>query len=175
MRLAPWQRTSLPCRSDHTEFTLNKISAKKAFVCCSGCAARKAIGTTACPRGVDAIVALLIGRESSATTEAAASLLDEARMSAGNDASEGEALLDAAEAAFVARDAAVPFAPKQRLRLAQVYARAGLAPPAFAQLSPNTMPVPEDGNGDTALPDIADLLDPLLAEIGDHPCRFMPR
>ena len=101
--------------------------------------------------------------------EAAAALmsraLDEARMALENGAPEGAALIEAVGAALSRQDAATPFAPTLRLRLAQIYARAGLAPPSFAQLTAESMgalgagySVPDD------MPDIGAMLDTVIRE-----------
>nr|WP_233712989.1 hypothetical protein [Amaricoccus solimangrovi] len=94
--------------------------------------------------------------------------LDEARMAMENDAPEGGALITAVADVLVARDAARPFAPAARLRLAQVYARAGLLPPPFAVLTPETMASTEAAQ---EMPDLGALLEPILKEIGDAPLQ----
>jgi len=97
------------------------------------------------------------------------SALDEARMAAENGAPEGSSLLDALAADLSTRDAAHTFAPVVRLRLAQIYARAGLVPPPFATLSADVMAGAESAPED--MPDLGRLLDPILKEIGDEPLQ----
>ena len=97
------------------------------------------------------------------------SALDEARMAAENGAPEGSSLLDALAADLSTRDAAHPFAPVVRLRLAQIYARAGLVPPPFATLSADVMAAADSAPED--MPDLGRLLDPILKEIGDEPLQ----
>jgi hypothetical protein len=93
--------------------------------------------------------------------------LDEARMATENAAPEGGRLISAVAEALAERDAVSSFAPEQRLRLAAIYARAGLAPPPFAVLAPETMPADAVGE----MPDVGALLDPILREIGDAPLQ----
>lgn len=98
-----------------------------------------------------------------------ASTLDEARMAMENDAPEGSALIDTLDVALTARDTAAPFTPALRLRLAQIYARAGLAPPHFAMLTADVMT--EAPAGSEKMPDLGALIDPILQEIGDEPLQ----
>lgn len=95
------------------------------------------------PRMVVTVAVGAASADDASQTEAAAALLsralDEARMSVENGTPEGAALIEAAALALAARDAAAPFPPTVRLRLAQIYARAGLAPPPFAMLTPETI------------------------------------
>lgn len=109
--------------------------------------------------------------------EAAAELLsralDEARMAAENDAPEGPALMEAVAAALSARDAATPFSPAVRMRLAQIYARASLAPPPVALLTPEIMGGHDPGSHDAGdAPDIGAALDELIREMGDDPLQL---
>ncbi|PZQ48773.1 MAG: hypothetical protein DI556_13220 [Rhodovulum sulfidophilum] len=110
--------------------------------------------------------------EDDAATRAAMALLsqalDEARMALENDAPEGEALITAVAEVLAARDAARPFTPAARLRLAQVYARAGLVPPPFAILASETMAGSEVAR---EMPDLGALLEPILKEVGDAPLQ----
>jgi hypothetical protein len=119
------------------------------------------------------VAATAAAPEDDATTQAAAALLssvlDEARMAAENNAPEGAALLDAVAAAITTQDSTQPLAPAQRLRLARIYARAGLAPPLFATLTADVMA--EAGTASEDMPDLNALLDPILEEIGDEPLQ----
>ncbi|MBD9529906.1 UPF0149 family protein [Paracoccus sp. PAR01] len=125
------------------------------------------------PAAIAEIAVAAIDPEDGSSTQAAllllAGALDEARMAAENGTPEGSALLDTLAAILGEQDAACPFAPVTRLRLAQAYARAGLAPPAFAMLTPENMT--GDLPDGQALPDLGELLDPLLREIGDEPLQ----
>ncbi|RYH06355.1 UPF0149 family protein [Tropicimonas sp. IMCC6043] len=125
------------------------------------------------PAAIADVATAAVDPDSDATTQAAAALLssalDEARMAAENDAPEGTALLDAVAAAITARDAGQPLAPVLRLRLARIYARAGLVPPPFATLTADVMA--EAGAASEDMPDLNALLDPILQEIGDEPLQ----
>ena len=90
-------------------------------------------------------------------------------MAVENDTPEGDALLAAVASALMARDAARPITPVVRLRLAQAYARASLPPPPFTILSPDLMAgaVPSGEK----LPDLGELLDPILRDLGDTPLQ----
>lgn len=125
------------------------------------------------PTGIDEIVAVGIDPADEATGQTAAALLasalDEARMAAENDVPEGGALLDAAVAAVTAWAADRPLDPAQRLRLAQIYARAGLAAPPFARLTADIVAKSDVPSGD--MPDLGALLDPILEEMGDAPLQ----
>ncbi|MCZ0964096.1 UPF0149 family protein [Paracoccus benzoatiresistens] len=125
------------------------------------------------PAAMAEIATAALDPEDSASAQAAVALLsctlDEARMAVENDTPEGDALISAVAATLMAQDAARPFAPVLRLRLAQAYARAGLPPPHFTILTPEAMSgtVP-DGE---RLPDLGKLLDPLLRDLGDAPLQ----
>ncbi len=112
--------------------------------------------------------------EDSASTQAAVTLLsctlDDARMAIENGMPEGDALIAAVATALTAQDAARPIAPVVRLRLAQAYARAGLPPPPFTILTPDVMAgaVPPGEK----LPDLGELLYPLLRDLGDTPAQL---
>ncbi|MFG6083312.1 UPF0149 family protein [Paracoccus litorisediminis] len=125
------------------------------------------------PAAMAEIAIATLGPENGSSTQAALMLLsaalDEARMAAENDTPEGRALIETVAATLMAQDAARPFASVIRLRLAQAYARAGLPPPSFAMLSPETM-ASEEPCGEE-MPDLGELLDPLLREIGDAPLQ----
>lgn len=125
------------------------------------------------PAAIPDIAAVALDSADDAATQAAATLLssalDEARMARENDAPEGAALIDTLDEALTARDAAQPFAPALRLRLAQIYARAGLAPPDFAMLTADVMA--ETPAGSEEMPDLGALIDPILQEIGDAPLQ----
>ena len=125
------------------------------------------------PAATAEIAIATLGPENGSSTQAALMLLsaalDEARMAAENDTPEGRALIETVAATLMAQDAARPFASVIRLRLAQAYARAGLPPPSFAMLSPETM-ASEEPCGEE-MPDLGELLDPLLREIGDAPLQ----
>lgn len=120
---------------------------------------------------VEAVAAAAISSKEEATSQAArdllAAALDAARMAVENDVPEGAALIEAIATALTALDAARPFAPVLRLRLARVYAVAGLEPPPFATLAAN--PPPDDA--DVEMPDIDALLGPILRELGDTPAE----
>jgi hypothetical protein len=128
------------------------------------------------PEAIGAVVDVALDSTRTEAAQAAEMLLgaalDEARMAAENGAPEGPALIDALAAWVTARDGAKPLTPLQRLRLAQCHARAGLAPPPFAMLSPETMPETMTETMEGALPaempDLDSLLGPLLKEIGDN-------
>lgn len=75
------------------------------------------------------------GPECGAAAALLATALDEARMAARNEVPEGRALLDGVEAAVDATLGAESTTPGARLRVAQIYARAGLPTPASAILS----------------------------------------
>ena len=107
--------------------------------------------------------------EAQAATALLSSALDEARMARENDAPEGAALIDSLGETLSARDAARPFAPALRLHLAQIYARAGLAPPQFAMLTADIMASAPAEAGE--MPDLGALIDPILQEIGDNPLQ----
>lgn len=112
------------------------------------------------------------GERSETATALLASALDEARMARENGAPEGPALIDAVGAALAALDTAAPFAPTLRLRLAQIFARAGLAPPPVAQLTAENLgafgaDLPMSGE----MPDIAGMLDTVIREVGDEPLQ----
>ena len=96
-----------------------------------------------------------------------AGALDEARIAVENDAPEGAALIDGVHATLSAQDTAAPFMPAVRMRLAQIFAQAGLEPPACARLTLDAM---EDLAEDDAVPpdasDIAAALDGLIGEAG---------
>lgn len=123
------------------------------------------------PAGVAAFAAAAARVDDDPVTGAAAALLsstlDEARMAAENDAPEGERLIRAVTETFAKMAAASPFEPARRLRLAGVYARAGLVPPPFAVLTREAMPPGQVGE----LPDIEALLGPILREVGDAPLQ----
>ncbi|MCQ0090650.1 UPF0149 family protein [Roseovarius sp. M141] len=125
------------------------------------------------PAAIPDIATVALESTDDAETQAAAALLssalDEARMARENDAPEGAALIDTLDEALTARDAARPFAPALRLRLAQIYARAGLAPPEFAMLTADVMDGDEAGSEE--MPDLGALIDPILQEIGDDPLQ----
>ena len=125
------------------------------------------------PAAIPDIGAAAIGSADDPAARAAGSLLSmaltEARMARENDAPEGAALIDTLDEALAALDAARPFAPTMRLRLAQFYARAGLAPPPFATLSDEGMAEGMAGSGE--MPDLGALIDPILQEIGDAPLQ----
>lgn len=120
---------------------------------------------------VETVAAAAIGSHGEATIQAAQDLLsaalDEARMAVENDVPEGAALIEAVAACLAGLDAEQPFAPVLRLRLARVYAAAGLEPPPFAMLSVDPPPV----DADAVVPDINDLLGPILRELGDMPAQ----
>lgn len=128
------------------------------------------------PAAVATVVKRVAEQDDSGEWEAAAALLasalDEARMARENSAPEGAALIDAVGGALAALDTAAPFAPPQRLRLAQIYARAGLAPPPVAQLTPDNMdafgadrPMPGE------MPDIAGMLGTVIRDVGEEPLQ----
>lgn len=94
-----------------------------------------------------------------------ATALDEARMAEENDLPEGAALLSALAAAVAAREAEVPLAMAERLALARAYASAGLVPPPFATLTTDT--IPDHAPDRAAMPDLDEILDPVLREAGD--------
>lgn len=123
------------------------------------------------PATIANVAATAAAPEDDATTQAAAALLssalDEARMAAENDAPEGAALLDAVAAAITTQDSTQLLAPAQRLRLALIYARAGLAPPHFGTLTADVMA--KAGAASEDMPDLNALLGPILEEIGDEP------
>ncbi len=112
------------------------------------------------------------GDEVEAAVALLSRVLDEARMAVENDAPEGAALIDAVAGALAARDAAAPFAPMIRMRLAHAYARAGLAPPAFALLTPETMDaLGADISASVAASDIGAALDAVIRDTGDEPLQ----
>jgi hypothetical protein len=120
------------------------------------------------PAGIGAVAfAALDG--AGETTHAAASLLastlDEARMAVENDQPEGPALLAALAKAVAGREGRAPLSVPERLALARAYASAGLVPPPFAMLTADafTGQVPDDA----AIPDLGEILDPVLREAGD--------
>lgn len=125
------------------------------------------------PAAIVDIAAVAIDSADDDASQASATLLtsalDEARMARENDAPEGSALIDALDEALKAQDAAQPFAPALRLRLAQIYARAGLAPPHFAMLTAEVMA--EARPESEEMPDLGALIDPILKEIGDDPLQ----
>ncbi len=125
------------------------------------------------PGAVADIATVAVDPADDAATQTAAALLssalDEARMAVENGAPEGSALIDALNEALTAQNAAHPFAPTLRLRLAQIYARAGLAPPPFAMLTADAMA--ETGADTEEMPDLGALIDPILQEIGDAPLQ----
>ena len=128
------------------------------------------------PAGVDLLALRAAAAGDDDAWEAAAALmsraLDEARMARENGAPEGAALIDAVGAALSGHDAATPFAPGLRLRLAQIYARAGLPPPSFAQLTAESMgALGADHAMLDDMPDIAGMLDTVIREVGDEPLQ----
>lgn len=125
------------------------------------------------PAAMAEIATAALDPEDSASAQAAVALLscalDEARMAVENDTPEGDALISAVAATLRAQDTARPFTPVLRLRLAQAYARAGLPPPPFTILTPEAMAVAvPDGE---KLPDLGELLDPILRDLGDTPLQ----
>lgn len=125
------------------------------------------------PSAIADVAAAAIKPTDDVATQAAAALLsstlDEARMATENGAPEGAALTEALAAALTAWDSAHPFEPELRLRLAQIYARAGIAPPPFAKLSADVM-----AKGNVAyedMPDLDALLNPIFRELGDEPIQ----
>lgn len=121
------------------------------------------------PAALPEIATLALAPEETTESEAAQALLssalDEARMAEENGAPEGAALIDAVAAVLTARDAAAPLDPMQRLRLARIYARAGLVPPPFAVLNAETLP--EGSASLDGMPDLGALLEPIFREFGD--------
>ena len=125
------------------------------------------------PSAIADVAAAAINPADDVAGQAAAALLssalDEARMATENGVPEGASLTEALATALTAWDSAHPFAPELRLRLAQIYARAGLAPPPFATLSADVMAkgnvAPED------MPDLDALLNPIFRELGDEPIQ----
>lgn len=125
------------------------------------------------PAAMAEIATAALDPEDSASAQAAVALLscalDEARMAVENDTPEGDALISAVAATLRAQDTARPFTPVLRLRLAKAYARAGLPPPPFTILTPEAMAVAvPDGE---KLPDLGELLDPILRDLGDTPLQ----
>lgn len=125
------------------------------------------------PSAIADVAAAAINLADDFAGQAAAALLssalEEARMATENGAPEGAALTGALATALTAWDSAHPFAPELRLRLAQIYARAGLAPPPFATLSADVM-----AKGNVAyedMPDLDALLNPIFRELGDEPLQ----
>lgn len=114
------------------------------------------------PAAIVDIAALAIGPEDGEDARMAAALLsralDEARMADENGLPKGPALIGSLNTYLSGLDADHPFPPALRLRLAQVYARAGLVPPPFAILGAG----PADAG--EAMPDLEDLLGPILKE-----------
>lgn len=96
-----------------------------------------------------------------------ATALDEARMAQENDLPEGPALLSALSVAVAAREVEVSLAMPERLALARAYASAGLVPPPFAMLTTDT--IPDHAPDGAAMPDLDEILDPVLREAGDAP------
>lgn len=99
-------------------------------------------------------------------------VLDEARMAHENHAPEGEAVLDAIEAALTDSDSSKRLDHAARMLLAQTYAVVGLEPPAaimirFEELGAIGvgMPAPE------GMPDIESLLDEVTREAGQEPLQ----
>jgi len=128
------------------------------------------------PAAVSLVAAAAAAADEGDDTDAAAHLLsralDEARMALENGAPEGAALLEAVAASLSARDAAAAFAPAVRMRLAQSYARAGLAPPSFALLTPETMDATAaDLAAFDGAPDIGAALDKVIRDFGDEPLQ----
>lgn len=125
------------------------------------------------PAAMAEIAKAALDPEDGAAAQAAVTLLscvlDEARMAVENDTPEGDALIAAVASALMAQDAARPIPPVVRLRLAQAYARAGLPPPPFTILTPEVMAgaVPSGEK----LPDLGELLDPILRDLGDTPLQ----
>lgn len=125
------------------------------------------------PTAMAEVAKAALDPEDSASAQAAVTLLscalDEARMAVENDTPEGDALIAAVATTLMAQDAACPIAPVLRLRLAQAYARAGLPPPPFTILTPEVMAgaVPPGEK----LPDLGELLDPILRDLGDTPLQ----
>jgi len=128
------------------------------------------------PAAVSLVAAAAAAADEGDDTDAAAELLsralDEARMALENGAPEGAALLESVAASLSARDAAAPFAPSVRMRLAQSYARAGLAPPSFALLTPEAMDATAaDLAAFDGAPDIGAALDTVIRDFGDEPLQ----
>ena len=123
------------------------------------------------PAEIAELAAAAAGVDDDPMTEAGAALLsralDEARMAAENSVPEGTALIDAVSSAIAEVDAASPIAPGHRLRLAGIYARAGLAPPPFAVLTPDAMAGVEVGE----MPDFGAVVDPILREADGEPLQ----
>lgn len=122
------------------------------------------------PAGVAPIArAALAGKGDTAHAAARllATALDEARMAQENEQPEGPALLSALAAAVAAREVEVSLAMPERLALARAYASAGLVPPPFATLTTDT--IPDHAPDGAAMPDLDEILDPVLREAGDAP------
>lgn len=134
-----------------------------------------ALALLAEPAMVDAVADAVVAGdddEMRAASELLVLALDEARMAMENAAPEGAALIEAAGAALSARDAEAELAPPMRMRLAQIYARADLAPPPFAILTPEIMAAAGEGLAPRAdAPDIGALLDEVIRDVGEEPMQ----
>ncbi|MEQ9176870.1 MAG: hypothetical protein RLP16_07180, partial [Alphaproteobacteria bacterium] len=123
------------------------------------------------PSAISDVAAIAVTTADDDAMQAAALLLsralDEARMASENGAPEGSALIDTLEEALSAQDAAHALSPTLRLRLAQIYSRAGLPPPPFAMLTADVMANTDSGPAE--VPGLDAWLDPVLEKAGDAP------
>jgi hypothetical protein len=124
------------------------------------------------PAAIGLIALEALGKKGDVAHAAArllATTLDEARMAVENELPEGPALLTAMAAAVAAHEAASPLSAPDRLALARAYASAGLVPPPFARLTAHS--VTDHLPDDAAMPDLGEILDPVLRDAGDSPSQ----